>query len=163
MKNDFGKEVYNHGEYTPPAFEFQSRHPHIYGVRKYYKNYYNNKNNRYIVEYGLYTKIVHRIFELIVDSILRGNKLRTPFGSFRIWKVRRKRKAVDYTNTNLKRKETGDNTIVIHRTNEYYYRIDWTKHLPIGNTGRFKFEVNMLKAHEIPKYEKYYIDVPLKE
>lgn len=162
MTNSFGNEVYNQGEYIPPNSQFIARHKQLYGMRNYYKSFINN-NYKFVVEYSLYYKIVFRIFELIVEGILKGEVASSPFGCFNIFKVRRKQKAIDYISTNIERRKQNDNSIIIYRTNNYYYRIDWTKYHNIENITKFKFEVNMLKAHEIPKYQDFHINVPTKE
>lgn len=160
MENNKVK-VYIHSEYTPKSSEFASRNEDTFTLRDYYKSYSKGKYC-FTVCYNDYYKIARRIFQLICEEILKGQELTTPFGAFKIWRSKRKKKTVDYPKTTIARIEHNNPKIVVYRTNEDYCSIEWDKAKNIKEVDYFSFDVSKLLAHQIPKYSTFHLNVPHK-
>ncbi len=158
-------KLYKVGEYEPLYKERQNYlNPNNIALRNYYDEYCLDDKKIYIVKYTHYEKILRRVMYLLCQKILQGHELKTPLGIFMIWKCRNTTvDRMDYRATRRLREESGDQEAVVKRTNEWWYRIDWTKSLIVKNLNAFAFRVNKLVAHDIPKHEIHYLNVPVKE
>lgn len=110
----------------------------------------NDKANIIIKEYN----------RLIVEYALKGYKVKLPIGSIYIEKViRNTSKLVVLSGaTHRIRKETGDNNKKIYRTNEDYYRFQWSGHYFMNYV---KIQFSKSNYLRIPQYIDYYLDVPV--
>ena len=56
-----------------------------------------------------------------------------------------------YENLKEAREATGDNKIVIHRTNEFFFKFAW-KHNPILGIRNYTFKISNTNYRVIPEY-----------
>lgn len=77
-----------------------------------------------------FTKVCFVFFKKVVEEIIfKGNKFSTPIGSFYIIKqiYNSANQYVSHAGTKKVRKETGDDSIVVYRTEGSYFRFFWAK------------------------------------
>lgn len=97
-----------------------------------------------VMSYTTFRSIIEKVNKLIVDTVLRGEKVYfgRSLGHIQGSRIERNynKKIINFTETNKLRLETGDNNVKVYHTSDTYCRIAWKKLRTLANSSIYEFK-----------------------
>lgn len=108
---------------------------------EYYNHYTKTTPEDKQVHKKLFCGILLTFFTKVSKEILRGWTFQTPIGSFLMEKtyLNPNVRYISHAGTKKARKETGDETVVVFREEDYYFRMIWICAGTLSKLRHFKF------------------------
>jgi hypothetical protein len=113
------------------------------------------------VKISLLNNVLKHFFKSYMIEVLKGSIMEIDkIGNIEVVKRQRStlKKIVDHPATSIKRRETGDNSIIVYRTNVKYFSFEWLQSKKLSPNFFFKFKAVWTLERSIPKYEDKFLD-----
>lgn len=103
-----------------------------------------NGKESIVMSYTMFRAIIEKVNKLIVETLLRGEKIYfgKSLGHIQGSRIERNynKKIINYTETNKLRAQTGDETVKVYHTSDTYCRIAWKKLRTLANSSIYEFK-----------------------